>query len=198
MQGLSISRSKPGAHAFAAVLLVGLVTAAPAFAQSPWQKNAEWISIRAGYAKSTVEGSPDGNIGAGFGYTRFRNSKWSYGAFAHFELLGRFRRAAEIEVPWTIELVRHYRLPTTVRPYLGVGGGAFWHTVYRTGQDASDIRPGGYLTMGANTPVSDHSLLGLDVRVVVEGNAQSVNPVFRNDKSNASRWSVKLNWTRVL
>jgi hypothetical protein len=163
----------------------------------PWARHAQWVSLRAGYAKSNVEGSGDGNIGAGFGYQRFWSSKLALGAFVHFELLGRYGAAAEFENPWTVEVTRHFRWTPAARPYFGLGGGAFLHKFYRTGADLTTIRPGFYLVGGTNMAVSDRSLLGVDARMIFQGDAQSDDPVFPNDQDNAVHWSVKLNWSRL-
>ncbi len=95
-------------------LVLGLLRPVPAAADTePWSKHSQWWSVRGGYAKSTAEGSADGSLGFGIGYTRFWSSQWAGGAYGHVELLGRYRGAAEIEIPWTLELARHFKWNTS-------------------------------------------------------------------------------------
>ncbi len=184
------------AGAISVIACLGMPRAAAAQVD-PWAKGAHWLTLRAGYAKSAVADAADGNVGAGIGFTALRNSKWSFGSSVHWELLGRFGGAAEIEVPWTVELTRHYKWNTPLRPYAGIGAGMYYHKVYRTGADAVDIRPGGFFAIGANTPVSDRSLLGADLRLTLQTQAESVDPIFPNEESKAMRWSGKLTWSVV-
>jgi hypothetical protein len=153
----------------AALMAVALACAAtaPAIAADPdiLARGSQWMSLRAGYVKVTGDVAPNGLVGGGFGYRRFVLNRWSVGAFASYELLGRFDRAAEIQVPLAVEVVRHSRWGAAVYPYVGVGAGAFYHKLYRTGEDVSNFSPGRYLTAGAQAPVSKNSMLGVDIRL---------------------------------
>jgi hypothetical protein len=96
-------------HAITAMVsAIVLVSGASARADetSPWAHEQDWISVRAGYAKTSVKNAADGLVGVGFGFNHFRNSKWAFGAYAHYEVLGRFGAAAEIEVPLTASVRR--------------------------------------------------------------------------------------------
>src|SRR4051794_26499810 len=133
------------------------VLAAPAFAASAasgdsvnWSKGRQWVSLRAGYAKSTVGGSADGNLGGGLGVSWFYTRRWSVGAYVHDELLGKFGGSAEIEMPITLEVVRHTRWGSALHPYLGFGAGMFRHRYFRTGDDVTSSNGGQYVTFGAN------------------------------------------------
>lgn len=174
--------------------------------QSHWAARRNWLSFRAGYAKSATEDAANGSVGGGIGYSRML-SKWkiykwtlfkhfSLGGYAHIEQLGRFGDAAEIEVPATIELVRHFRWDSPyVHPYLGVGGGAFYRKLYRSGDDIGEMRSGKYLVLGVNSPVDGTNVLGLDLRVVkLDATNVRVNPVFGAGDNNAKHWSVKVNY----
>lgn len=204
---MSTLRGAPAATALVGltVLGFGLIRSFPAWAETnPWSKHSQWWSVRAGYAKSTAEGSADGSVGFGFGYLRFWNSQWATGAYAHMELLGQYGGAAEIEVPWTLELQRHFKWNTSFRPYLGLGGGAFYHKFYRTGNDVSSVRPGAYLVGGGNVPISDHGLLGVDVRTILEADESMTNRIFgvvtdgpSPEVQEGTRWSVKVNYSWV-
>jgi hypothetical protein len=163
-----------------------------------WADDARWVSIRFGLAKVAPERAPDGNLGYGFGYQRFLDRKWSFGTFVHHEVVARYGRAALVEVPVTVEFARHFAWKTPARPYIGAGWGAFYAKSYRTGADESKFRTGGYLLTGVNVAIDAHSLLGFDMRVIVERGTRSSNPVFPNEKSSTLGWSVKLNYARVL
>ncbi len=192
----------------AGLCLVGLfgalvVSPAGADGPDPWAKKTQWYSLRMGYARSAASGAADGNLGFGFAYARFRNAKWSYGASAQLEVLGRYGDARETEVPWTVDITRHYRWNTPLRPYAGLGGGAYYHKVSGTGFDGASIVPGAYVNWGANSPISDHGLLGLDVRMnVVKANKLN-DPVFGSTAvlgehpSRVVHWSVKLSYAWV-
>jgi hypothetical protein len=140
-------------------------------------RGTQWMSLRAGYVKSMGDYQPDGLMGGGFGYRRFVLDHWSFGGFANYELLGRFGRAADIQVPITLEVARHSRWGAAVYPYVGVGAGAFFQKVYRTGVDRSGMVPGRYVTMGAYTPVQKNAMLGLDIRLAQVERTDN-NPAF--------------------
>lgn len=141
------------------------------------KRGSQMISMRAGYAKVVGDETANGLVGGGFGYRRFVLDRWSFGVFAHYELLGRFGPAAEIEVPFTLEAMRHSRWGTAVFPYAGIGAGAFYHKRYRSGADESDFKPGRYLAVGVQVPVRRQGLLGLDVRMVTVEKPDG-NPAF--------------------
>jgi hypothetical protein len=171
------------AAALMAVALAG-VAAVPVFAaDSPaaagdiLKRGSQWMSVRAGYAKVSGDFAPSGLLGGGFGYRQFVLDKWSVGAFAHYELLGRFGDAAEIAVPLTLEVLRHSRWGAAVYPYAGIGAGAFYHKRYRTGADESGFTPGRYLTCGVHFPVRKQGLLGFDVRMATVEKLDA-NPAF--------------------
>ncbi len=179
-----------------------LLAATPVRAQSfdPWVKGRNWVSVRAGYAKSSALGAADGNFGAGFGFLRFRNSKWSYGAQAALDVLGHFGNATEFESPWTVEVLRHYQWRTPARPYLGFGGGAYYNKVTGTGDDRATLVPGYYLAGGLNSRISEHGLFGFDVRASLVKLDKQDNPVFGGEVSGGKRekraphWSAKVTY----
>jgi hypothetical protein len=104
--------------------------------ESNWNSGRQWLSVRAGYAKSTVEGAPHGSFGAGVGYNRMLSrmkiykwtlfKQWALGGYVHIEHLGSFGASSVIEIPVTLEFVRHFKMGTPyLMPYAGFGGGAF-------------------------------------------------------------------------
>lgn len=170
--------------------------AADQAANLPWQDGANWLSLRAGYAKSAADEHGNGDIGAGAGYYHFLNRRWAAAIQMNVDVLGRFQGATELSIPLTLEFTRHIQWPTEMRPYIGMGGGAFYYSTYRTGDDYAMVRPGVYLTGGFNTPISERSLVGIDLRAQWSFDATSDNPVFPDDGPNVLHWSLKLNYLR--
>jgi hypothetical protein len=187
-----------------------------------WGGGRNWLSVRAGYAKSTVNEAGHGGFGYGFGFSRMLEPvkiwRWtllkhfSLGGYVHYEMLDHYFDAAEIEVPASLELVRHFRWNTPLRPYLGFGAGSFYRKAYRTGADTRSVRNGGYLTFGGNAPIGGPSLLGIDVRVIrVDSGYDPPNPVFGTgsgrqhqtpagpvfERRPGTHWSAKINYTLV-
>jgi len=207
------------------VVIAGLPIAGSAHAQidslAQWRPGKQWVSIRVGFSKSTVHGAGYGGAGYGFGYSRmlkpWKIYKWtvmdqhSIGVYVHHEVVGHFGSAAEIEVPATVELVRHFLWGTPARPYLGVGGGAFIHKLYRTGADNRDINFAPYLAIGINSPINQKHMVGLDARWIREDVTNDpADPVFgvgsgalrsRTNgttyivRKRGSHWSLKANYT---
>lgn len=164
----------------------------------PWFKGANWMSFRLGTAGSKVENSPNASVGLGFGAQHFRSSNWSLGMNADLDVLGRFGGASEMEIPLTLEAQRHMRWGSdTVRPFIGVGTGVWYHRFYRTGADGTEVRPGFFLSGGLNSPISAGSVLGFVGRMTVQSNAETDNPYFPNESNSAVHWSLKLSYMRV-
>jgi hypothetical protein len=167
-------------------------------ASDPWQKGANWTSFRIGYAKSLDGGAPNGMGGGGFGFSRMLSDRVSLGFFVHYELLGKFGDAAQIEIPATAEYALHFRWKTALRPYVGVGVGGFYHKITRSGSPRADLLPGTIFKFGADSPLDDHNVLGLDARVASVGTDDEIlDPVFGRASPRSIRWSVKLSYARV-
>jgi len=164
----------------------------------PWRRGANWMSFRLGTSGSKVEHSPDAGIAFGVGGMHFRSSKWAYGINFDVDVLGKFNGATQMEIPITAELSRHFRWGTdTFRPFLGTGLGAYYYRTYRTGADATDVRPGFHLSGGFNSPISGSALLGVVARGAVQWGAELDDPYFPNESNTAVHWSVKLSYMRV-
>lgn len=169
---------------------------APRNLDDHWDRGSTWLSVRAGYAKAGYEGSASGNVGGGFGFTHMFFPSWSLGGYAQYDVLGRFGRATESELPFTLEAARHLKWGEAFHPYVGAGGGTYYHKIYRTGADFSAPRGGGYFLTGFNSPISARGLIGFDLRVgFVNGELGHSNPVFGVEKARSSRWSAKVNWS---
>lgn len=163
-----------------------------------WNKGKSWVSVRAGYAKSTQTGAANGNAGAGAGYTRFLSARWSLGLIVQGDVLGKFGGAADIEYPVTLEIARHIRWRTALRPYFGLGGGAYYHKYFRTGDDEAHWRSGFYLLGGANAPIGGRNILGVDGRIqFVSGDPAVTNPVFGSEASQNVHYSLKMAYSRI-
>jgi outer membrane protein W len=117
---------------------------------------------------------------------------------ADLDVLGRFGGASEMEIPLTIEAQRHFRWGSdSFRPFFGAGTGVWYHRYYRTGADGTDVRTGGFLSGGFNSPISADAMLGMVVRMTLEGGAETDNPYFPNESTTATHWSLKLSYVRV-
>jgi hypothetical protein len=163
-----------------------------------WNKGQNWLVIRAGLAKSAEPGAASAGGGGALGIQHFLNSRWSLGLVGQGDLLGKFASAAESEYSATLELTRHFRWRSSVRPYFGAGGGAYRHEYYRTGDDSVTWTSGGFLSGGANAPLGPHSILGFDGRMAfVSGEPDHQNPVFGPEGSQLTHYSLKLGWSLV-
>jgi hypothetical protein len=166
----------------------------------PWARGANWMGFTAGYARAGGKSAGDALGGYGVTYTHMLSNRWSFGAQIRHEVLGHLGNSYEMSVPMTAEFTRHYKWKTAFRPYLGIGGGYYFHKYTRTGSDYTGSPGGGWhLSFGNNLPLDDRHLLGLDARVgFVRGRGENVvNPVFGPEKETMTQWSVKLNWAIV-
>ena len=166
----------------------------------PWAKGANWLQFGAGYARSGGKNAGDALGGYGVAYHHMLSNKWSFGAAIRHEILGHLGPSYEMSVPFTAEFVRHYKWRTVMRPYLGLGGGYYFHKYYRTGADYTGAPGGGWhMCAGTNLPIDDRHMLGLDARVgfVAGRGGTVVNPVFGPEADTQTQWSIKVNWALV-
>lgn len=194
-----------GFHATRAWLGLVAVMTAMTFVPMParaaddaWGDDARWVSVRFGAARSGARFAGDGAVGYGFGYTRFLAKQVAWSAAVQHDLLGRYGGAAEIEIPVTIDFTRHFRISTAARPYLGAGLAGIYHKTYRTGFDESGFRQGIFLATGGNGLLNDKSLIGVDVRLMLEQDTRTINPTFPNIEPASTTWSFKLSYSRIL
>ena len=176
---------------------LALATLPARAADDHWDDGRHWVSVRAGYARSGARFAPGGSFGYGFGYTWFLGRSTAWSTSVGHDLLGRYGGAAEIEIPFTTEFTRHFQWSAQTRPYLGLGFGAIYHKTYRTGADDSGFRQGLYVATGANSSLSPGSLIGIDVRWMLEQDARSINPTFPNGGASTSVLSAKLSLSRA-
>lgn len=178
----------------AGLVMTGLLLAfaVPAHAvEDPWAPGANWVSLRAGYAKMAAENAPNGAAGYGFGYSRMLEPVWifknfSLGANVHHELLGRVSAGAIVDVPFSLELDRHFLWNGGMRPYLGLGLAAHYLKGYRFPDGPGDVRGGPYLVLGGNVQMNANSVIGLDARA---GTVSDIDETYV--------WSMKLNYSMV-
>jgi len=166
----------------------------------PWAEDANWLSFMAGYARAGGANAGDAMGGYGMGFTHMINTKWSFGAQIRHEVLGHIGSSYEMSVPMTAEFSRHFKWKTVVRPYLGLGGGYYFHKYYRTEADYTGSPGGGWhMAFGMNLPIDDRHVLGFDSRVgFVKGRGENVvNPVFGPEAETMKQWSVKVVWAVV-
>jgi hypothetical protein len=161
-----------------------------------WTRQTNWLSMRAGYAKGGGSVAGGALVGYGIAYQRMLDGHWGIGGSVQHDLLGHLGNAYEISVPMTLEATRHFRWPTSLRPYVGLGAGYYFHKYYRTaGRYTGSPGFGKYVALGANLPVDQRHLLGLDARMsFVNGSEGTVNPVFGVEKASSTLLSIKLNW----
>jgi hypothetical protein len=191
-------RSRVLAACVAAAAALITTCAQADMSEEPWHRGANWTTFRAGWAKSLEGGAPSGWAGYGFGFSHMMSDRVSVGLFIHHELLGKFGAAAEIEIPITAEYAYALKWDTALRPYVGLGLGAFYHKIYRSGADRTDLLPATIFKFGADTALDPHNVLGMDARAAwVLNDDEVVDPVFGKSKPTSIRWSVKLQYSRV-
>lgn len=221
MHGVTLARI---ARTMLVAAAAALIASGAALAQDetpvdPWAPGAQWLTLRAGYAKSTVDGTGNGGPGYGVAYSRMLSGlairdrtlfrHWSIGASVGHEVVGHFGPASEIDVPATVEMLRHYAWNSDLKPYFGVGLAGHYRKTYRTGDDLREVSLGWFLSGGANVQVATRSLVGLDVRMSrLDASQDPPNPVFGYGSGTLERdgsftrekgthWSVKLGWSFV-
>lgn len=179
--------------------VAGLAAAGPSRAASdPWQKDANWISVRAGQVRMLTKDSPDGYFGYGVSYQRFLSNRISLGFSVDHDVLGRFGPAAEIEVPFALEYLAHFKWKTAVHPSIGVGFAAVYHHTYRSGLADSEFQPGAFLSAMLSTPVSERAVLSVQWRMTsVSSDDVGVDPTFGKHLPSSGRSSLKLSVSRV-
>ena len=169
--------------------------------EDAWAPGTQWVSLRMGTARSGEGNAPDAGFGAGIGYSRMLTKylpKFSIGGYVHVENLGSLGNATEYSIPVTLELARHMKWTKEIRPYLGIGGGAYYRKYYRTGDDSGTFEPGFYLLAGANAPIYRSGVLGLDLRFSwIDVATDDPNPVFAPKESTTTQMGFKINYSIV-
>lgn len=181
----------------ASIALVSVAGTASAQDEA-WKKDAAWATVRVGAVKSLAQNSPGGNIGWGFGYRHMLTPRLSLGAAIDHDLLGRFAGASIIELPASLELLLHFRWKTPIRPAVGLGFAAVYRKAYRSGDDYSEMQPGGFATIALHTAISPRTILGAEFRAMsVSSDETGSNPTFGEHLPSSGRTSVKISVSRA-
>jgi hypothetical protein len=164
-----------------------------------YAKNSNWISLRFGYAKRTGDVNGDGLVGYGVGYQHMIDRRYAFAAGAGHDIVGHFAGRLDEAVPFTAEFQRHYNWKTSVRPYVGLGGGFYFRKAYRTGADYTTTTTGGpHLSVGFTSALDDRHVIGFETRVaLLQGRAGVTNTTFGPGKDTETIWTAKVSWALV-
>jgi hypothetical protein len=164
-----------------------------------YAKHSNWLSLRIGYAKRTGDLNGDGSVAYGVGYAHMMTNKYAFAAGLAHEIVGHFGSQIDEAVPFTAEFQRHYKWNSSVRPYLGLGGGFYFRKFYRTGGEYNTTTTGGpHVSHGFTSAIDQKHVLGLETRVArIQGRPGVVNPTFGPGQETETIWTVKLSWALV-
>ena len=194
MKRFRILRSSVVAATLALACLAGVAAAE----DEAWKKDAAWVSVRLGAVKSLADTAPLGNIGWGVGYRHMLTPRVSMGLAVDHDLIGRFGAASLVEVPASAELLLHFHWKTTIRPAIGGGIAAVYRKAYRSGDDYSEIQPGGFLTIALHAPITPRTVFGVEFRAMsVSSDREDVHPTFGRNGPSSGRTSVKASLSRA-
>lgn len=162
-----------------------------------YAKGTNWVTLRAGWAKRNGELAGNGYLGYGIGYQHMISRKYAFAAGAGYDVLGRFGAAADLAAPFTGEFQRHFNWHTSVRPYVGIGGGFYLRKNYRTPPDYTTTTTGGpHFSFGFTSALDDRHVIGIDARVArVDARTGIVNSTFGVSKDTETLWTVKGSWS---
>ncbi len=161
-----------------------------------YAKGSNWLSFRFGYAKRTGDVNGDGLVGYGIGYTHMLSRRYAFGAGVGHDIVGHFGAQLDEAVPFTAEFQRYFKWNTSVRPYVGFGGGYYLRKTYRTGTDYGSSTTGGpHLSLGFTSALDANHVIGFEARVAsIKGRAGVVNPTFGPEKDAETIWTAKISW----
>jgi hypothetical protein len=164
-----------------------------------YTKHSNWLSFRFGYAKRTGDLNGDGYVGYGIGYTRMISSKYAFAAGVGHDIVGHFGPQIDIAVPFVAEFQRHYKWNSSVRPFVGLGGGYYFRKYYRTGTEYNTTTTGGpHLSFGFTSALDAKHVIGLETRVArIGGRPGITNPTFGPEKDHETIWTIKVSWALV-
>lgn len=164
-----------------------------------YTKHSNWLSFRFGYAKRSGDLNGDGYVGYGIGYTRMINSKYAFAAGVGHDVVGHFGPQLDIAVPFAAEFQRHYKWNSSIRPFVGIGGGYYFRKFYRTGTDYNTTTTGGpHFSFGFTSAIDAKHVIGLETRVArIQGREGITNPTFGPGTAHETIWTIKLSWALV-
>ena len=164
-----------------------------------YTKQSNWLSFRFGYAKRSGDLTGDGYVGYGVGYSRMISRKYAFAAGVGHEIVGHFGPQLDVAVPFTAEFQRHYKWNSSVRPFIGIGGGYYFRKFYRTGTEYNTTTTGGpHVSLGFTSALDARHVIGIETRIArLQGRPGIVNPTFGPGEANETIWTVKLSWALV-
>jgi hypothetical protein len=164
-----------------------------------YTKQSNWLSFRFGYAKRSGDLNGDGFVGYGVGYTHMMTRKYAFAAGVGHDVVGHFGSQLDVAVPFTVEFQRHYKWSSTLRPFIGIGGGYYFRKFYRTGTDYNTTTTGGpHLSVGFTSALDARHVIGFETRVArIQGRPGILNSTFGPGEANETIWTVKLSWALV-
>ena len=164
-----------------------------------YAKGSNWLSFRFGYAKRTGDLTGDGLVGYGIGYTHMLSRRYAFGAGVGQDIVGHFGAQIDEAVPFTAEFQRHFNWNSSVRPYVGLGGGYYLRKSYRTGSDYNTSTTGGpHVSLGFTSALNGKHVIGFETRVAsIKGRPGIVNPTFGPELASETIWTAKISWALV-
>ena len=164
-----------------------------------YAKGSNWISLRFGYAKRTGDLNGDGLVGYGVGYQHMIDNRYAFAAGAGHDIVGHFAGRLDEAVPFTAEFQRHFNWKSSVRPFVGVGGGFYFRKAYRTGIDYTTTTTGGpHLSIGFTSALDDAHAIGFETRIArIQGRPGVVNTTFGPGEVTETIWTAKISWALV-
>jgi len=164
-----------------------------------YAKRSNWLTFRFGYAKRSGDLTGDGFVGYGVAYQHMMSNKYAFAAGVGHDVVGHFQNELDEAVPFTGEFQRHFKWNTSVRPYVGLGGGYYLRKKYRTASDYNTAPTGGgHVSLGLTSALDPNHVVGFETRVAwLKGRKGIVNPTFGPGEDSETIWTAKLSWGLV-
>ena len=164
-----------------------------------YAKRSNWLTLRFGYAKRSGDLSGDGFVGYGVAYQHMMSKKYAFAAGVGHDVVGHFQNELDEAVPFTAEFQRHFKWNTSVRPYVGLGGGYYLRKKYRTAFEYNTAPTGGgHVSLGLTSALDPNHVIGFETRVAwLQGRKGIVNPTFGPGQDSETIWTAKISWGLV-
>ena len=164
-----------------------------------YAKGTNWVTLRFGMANRSGDLTGDGFVGYGVGYQRMMTQKVAFAAQVGHDIVGHFGNQLDVSVPFTGEFQRHFKWNTSLRPFVGLGGGYYLRKFYRTASEYNTTTTGGaHVSFGMTSALDMNHVLGFEARVAwLQGRPGVVNPTFGPGEDVETIWTAKLSWGLV-